>query len=37
MQGAKVAEASGSVSLRELPAGVYVINIENRSIKVIKR
>lgn len=37
MQGAKVAEASGSVSFRELPAGVYVINIENRSIKVIKR
>lgn len=35
--GAQVAAGTGSVSLQELPAGVYVINANNKSIKVIKK
>lgn len=35
--GSCVAAGTGIVSLQELPAGIYIINVNEKSIKVIKK
>ncbi len=37
LAGTKVASGTGSVSLADLEAGIYIINVNHKSIKVIKR
>lgn len=37
ISGQKVATGFDQVSLRELPSGIYIINIKKQTIKLIKR
>lgn len=37
LAGTQVAAGTGSVSLADLKAGIYIINVNHKSIKVIKR